>query len=189
MNGLFAAAEEIQRLCEDEGWRFCFIGGLAVQRWGEPRVTRDVDLTLLTGFGGEDAFVDRLLQAFASRVSDPQAFARRARVVLLRTRSGVPLDVALGALSYEERSVARASDWEVPGTAPLRTCTAEDLVVHKVFAGRDRDWSDVRGVIARQGDRLDLDLMTVELQPLLEVKGTMTDLARLQRLMEELQGD
>lgn len=48
MNGLFSAAELVQDLCEREGWEFCFIGGLAVQRWGEPRVTRDVDLTLLT---------------------------------------------------------------------------------------------------------------------------------------------
>lgn len=189
MNGLFAAAEEIQRLCDTEGWRFCFIGGLAVQRWGESRVTRDVDLTLLTGFGGEDIFVDRLLNDFASRVPDAQGFARRARVVLLRTSSGIPIDIALGALPFEERSVSRSSGWEVPGTAPLRTCTAEDLVTHKVFASRDRDWSDVRGVIARQGDRLDVDLIAEELQPLLAAKGTMADLGRLQRLIEELRND
>lgn len=185
MNGLFAAAQEIQRLCDAEGWRFCFIGGLAVQRWGEPRVTRDVDLTLLTGFGGEDIFVDRLLNDFGSRVPDARGFARRARVVLLRTSSGIPIDIALGALPFEERSVTRASGWEVPGTAPLRTCTAEDLMTHKVFAGRDRDWSDVRGVIARQGERLDVDLITDELEPLLEAKGTVADLDRLRRLMED----
>lgn len=179
MNGLFAAAEEIQQLCEHEDWHFCFIGGLAVQRWGEPRVTRDVDLTLLTGFGGESVFVDRLLKDFA----------RRARVVLLRTGAGIPVDIALGALPFEERSVARATGWEVPGTAPLRTCTAEDLVVHKVFAGRDRDWADVRGVIARQGDRLDVDLIETELQPLLEAKGTVAELDRLRHLIEELRDD
>lgn len=185
MNGLYAAAEEIQHLCDDEVWRFCFIGGLAVQRWGEARVTRDVDLTLLTGFGGEEVFVDRLLKTFSSRVPDAHAFARRARVVLLRTSSGIPLDIALGALPFEERTVARASGWEVPGTEALRTCTAEDLVVHKVFAGRDRDWSDVRGVIARQGDRLDVDLVTDELRPLLEAKGTTSDLERLHRMFED----
>ncbi len=186
MNGLFAAAEEVQSLCEDERWHFCFIGGLAVQRWGEARVTRDVDLTLLTGFGDEDFFVERLLGNFVSRVPDAPAFAQRARVVLLRTASGVPIDIALGALPFEERSVARASGWDVPGTVPLRTCTAEDLVVHKVFAGRDRDWSDVRGIIARREGDLDVDLIVEELRPLLEAKGTMAELDRLQRLIEEL---
>lgn len=178
MNGLFAAAEEVQSLCVAEGWRFCFIGGLAVQRWGEPRLTRDVDLTLITGFGDEASYVTRLLAGFASRVDDPEGFARRTRVVLLRTATGVPVDVALGALPFEERSVERSSAWPVPGAQPLRTCGAEDLIVHKVFAGRDRDWADVSGILARRGDRLDLDLVVVELEPLLEVKGASGDLER-----------
>ena len=37
-------------------------GGLAVQRWGEPRLTRDADLTLLTGFGKEARFASALLE-------------------------------------------------------------------------------------------------------------------------------
>ena len=53
MNPIFAAAREIQDFCRGRGWRSCVIGGLAVQRWGEPRLTRDVDVTLLTGFGSE----------------------------------------------------------------------------------------------------------------------------------------
>lgn len=185
MNGLFAAAEQVQQLCQDEDWFFCFIGGLAVQRWGEARVTRDVDLTLLTGFGHEERFVTRLLASFPSRVPDAQSMARRARVVLLRTPSGIPIDIALGALPFEERSVNRASTWVVPGTDPLLTCSAEDLLVHKVFAGRDHDWSDVHGIVTRQGDALDLDLITEELQPLLEVKGTTSDLRRFTKMVEE----
>jgi hypothetical protein len=40
------------------------IGGLAVQRWGEPRQPRDVDVALLTGFGDEASFVDHLLEHY-----------------------------------------------------------------------------------------------------------------------------
>ena len=54
---IFRAASELQTVCESQSWEFCFIGGLALQRWGEPRETVDVDLTLLTGFGGEEPFV------------------------------------------------------------------------------------------------------------------------------------
>jgi hypothetical protein len=49
LSGVLDAAREVQVLCEQRGWRFCFIGGVAVQRWGEPRLTQDVDLTLVTG--------------------------------------------------------------------------------------------------------------------------------------------
>ena len=51
MIDLFQVALELQAFLLSRTWRFCFIGGLALQRWGEPRVTQDVDCTLLTGFG------------------------------------------------------------------------------------------------------------------------------------------
>lgn len=43
MNPLLAAALEIQAFCRAQPWRFCFIGGPAVQRWGEPRLTQDAE--------------------------------------------------------------------------------------------------------------------------------------------------
>jgi hypothetical protein len=55
MADLLDAAQEIDRFCRNQGWRFCFIGGMALMRWGEQRMTKDVDLTLPTGFGGEEA--------------------------------------------------------------------------------------------------------------------------------------
>jgi hypothetical protein len=48
---LLDVARELQDFCDRQGWLSCFIGGIAVQRWSQARVTRDVDLTLLTGFG------------------------------------------------------------------------------------------------------------------------------------------
>ncbi|HWH34188.1 MAG TPA: hypothetical protein VNT56_02605 [Acidimicrobiales bacterium] len=132
--------------------------------------------------------MERLLERFTSRVPDPHGLARRARVVLVRTAAGIPVEVTLGALDFEERSVARSTPWEVPDTAPLRTCGAEDLVVHKVFAGRDRDWSDVAGVITRQGGRLDVDLIVTEVTPLLRAKGAMANLERLRQLLDDAAG-
>src|SRR5581483_7643054 len=66
MTALFTAAREIQTFCRRQKWRFCIIGGIAVQRWGEPRTTRDVDFTLLTGYGREERFLDALLKEFRS---------------------------------------------------------------------------------------------------------------------------
>lgn len=59
MNDLFEVAQEVQNFAIKQEWTFCFIGGLAVQHWGEPRVTLDVDLTLLTGFGNEEEATNR----------------------------------------------------------------------------------------------------------------------------------
>ena len=97
MNPLFAAAAEIQAFCVVHGWRTALIGGLAVQRWGEPRQTRDVALTLLTGLGGEERFVDPLLAHYRSRVADARQFALGRRVVLIETTAGIPIDISLGS--------------------------------------------------------------------------------------------
>ena len=51
MIDLVRLAKEIQDFFEKRAWQFCYIGGLALQIWGEPRLTRDLDLSLFTGFG------------------------------------------------------------------------------------------------------------------------------------------
>jgi hypothetical protein len=183
MNALFGAALELQEYFEARQWRFCFIGGLAVQRWGEPRLTLDVDCTLLTGFGNEARYVDALLEVFAGRVPDPRAFALANRVLLLRGLSQVPLDVSLGAMPFEERCVERASRFAIGDTQSLLTCSAEDLIVFKAFAGRPRDWLDVETTIVRQRHALDVDTIWRELLPLLELKEDAETQPRLERLL------
>jgi hypothetical protein len=185
VNAVFAAAAELQEFCRGRSWRFCIIGALAVQRWGEPRLTLDVDVTLLTGFGSEETFVDALLARFEGRLPEAREFALRNRVLLLSATNRVPLDVSLGAMPFEERTIDRSSDYEIGNGAILRTCSAEDLIVHKVFAGRDKDWLDVRGIVMRQGRRLKDELILEELRPLLDLKGTPEDAGRLESLLRD----
>jgi hypothetical protein len=96
MNGLFRAARQLQEFCDARGWRSCFIGGLAVQRWGQSRLTSHVDVRLLAGFGNEAAFVDPLLAAYEGRIPDARDFALRHRVLLLRSAGGAGIDISHG---------------------------------------------------------------------------------------------
>jgi hypothetical protein len=121
VNPIFAAALEVQEFCRARGFRFCFIGGLALQRWGEPRLTQGVDLTVISGFGREPEYADQFLATFASRIPDGREFALRHRVLLLLGRDGIPLDVALGAMPFEERAVSRAPPFLVAEGASLKT--------------------------------------------------------------------
>ncbi len=180
---LLVAAANLETTFRRYGWKFCFIGGVAIQRWGDPRFTKDIDLTLLTGFGGEEKFVDAVLQELDPRRSDAREFALRSRVLLAQTRGGpetAEVDIALGALPFEQRTIERASPWKLRDDVTLTTCSAEDLVVHKTFAGRDLDWGDVERVLTRQHGKLDLKLIRSELKPLLELKGEPEALERLE---------
>ena len=152
-------------------------------------MTQDVDVTLLCPFGDEAAAIDRLLAAFNPRNPDARKFALRQRVVLLWSKDGVGIDVALGALPFEERCVSRASDWTVPPGVTLRTCSAEDLMVLKSFAGRPKDWLDLETVFVRQRRKLDWRLIEDELKPLLELRGTQENLEALRKLRHKVEND
>jgi hypothetical protein len=97
MNDVLFAAAEVQSFFEEKKWTFCIIGGIALGRWGEPRTTADVDVTLLTGFIAEVNYVDQLLTKFRPRRNDAREFALRNRVVLLQASNDIGLDIALGA--------------------------------------------------------------------------------------------
>jgi hypothetical protein len=185
LSPLLEAALELQAFCSSQGWRFCFIGGLVVGRWGEPRTTADADLTLLTGFGGEERFVDTLLAAFRARVEGARELALSRRVLLIEASNTVGLDVALGGLPFEERLIERSSDFAVGPGLFLRTCSGEDLVVLKAFAGREVDWLDIRGIAIRQAGRLDEALIFGELSPLIELKGTPEAAERVRKMLRQ----
>jgi hypothetical protein len=182
MNPLFTAAAALESFCSARGWRSCVIGGLAVQRWGEPRQTRDVDATILTGLGGEELFVDPILTHYRGRIPDARQFALQRRVLLVESPEGVPLDIALGGLPYEARVIGRSSPFEFDAGTRVTTCSAEDLVVLKAFAGRTQDWLDVEGILVRSGQRLDRALVMSELRPLLDLKEDTDAESRLNAL-------
>jgi Nucleotidyl transferase AbiEii toxin, Type IV TA system len=184
MNGLLETSRELQVFCDHNGWRFCFIGGIAVQRWGEPRVTRDIDLTLLTGFGGEDRYIDILLAAYSGRIEGAKEFALRRRVLLLKTQNGIGIDVSLGALSFEERIIDRSTMFDFGAGLAIRTCSAEDLIILKLFALRPLDIHDAEGVVIRHKDAIDWNYIETQLRPLAEVKGDPEILRTLVRLRQ-----
>jgi hypothetical protein len=131
------------------------IGGVAVGLLGRPRITRDLDaLILLT----EDRWPSFLAASgqfgFVPRESDTLAFAREARVLLLRHQAtSIDIDVAFGWLPFEEEAVARVRTVNVAGTSvPLPT--PEDLIIMKAVAHRAQDLQDIEGLLAAQ-PRLD----------------------------------
>ncbi len=166
---LFRAAVRLEKTLTALKLPFCFIGGIAVQRWGEPRATRDLDLSLLCGFGAEATTIDALFKILAPRIAHARRFALENRVVLMRTKSGVEVDIALAGLPFEEELQHRASKFSFGRGLRLTTCSAEDLIVLKAFADRSKDWGDIDAVLARQ-KKLDWKYIDRQLAPLVEAK-------------------
>lgn len=186
MAELVELALEVQGFCAERDWKFCLIGGMAVQQWSEPRLTWDVDITLLTGFGGEESYIDEWLRHYRPRFPDAREFALANRVLLLWSQSGLGIDVALGALPFEERAIARSKEVEISPGIKLRFCSPEDLIVMKAFASREIDWRDIQMTIARQGSKnLDWNQVFMEIEPLAALKEEPEIIRRLKDMREK----
>jgi len=137
------------------GIPYVIIGGIAVQRWGEPRFTEDVDVTVLAPSGEEEMVVRKLISAFRPRIEDALDFALRNRVCLVQVR-GIPVDISLGLPGYEEEVMRRAVESDLGCGRTVRICSPEDLIVHKAVAGRPQDLRDIEGIVLRQAGKLDV---------------------------------
>ena len=186
LNPLFQAGLEFQNTFNSLNWPFCFIGGLAVIRWGEIRMTQDIDLCLLCGFGNEKKFIDILLKKYKSRINDAHDFALKNRILLLYASNEVSVDIALSGLPFEAEMIKRSTSFTFFPNCALNTCSAEDLIILKAFADRTKDWLDVESIIKRQGNKLNTNYILKQLSPLCKLKGTPNILDKLENLFEQM---
>ena len=129
---------------------YLIVGGQAVLVHGEPRLTRDIDITL-----GVDADrLDDLLAIVAHAgwnvlVQTPRDFVQKTMVLPCEdAASGVRLDFIFSNSEYERQAMARSAMLKV-GQTDVRFASPEDLVIHKVVAGRPRDIEDIRSVLLK----------------------------------------
>ncbi|MEM1446341.1 MAG: hypothetical protein AAGF84_09815 [Planctomycetota bacterium] len=179
-------AAAIQRGCEERGLPFCLIGGVAIQRWGRPRVTNDADGVIFTGLGNEKSALDWLLDNYQPRRPDARQWAIDTRVLLLQdSDTGVGIDLSMGSLDFEYRTVERSTLENYPDNTQLRVCSASDLVVYKAFAGRPLDWEDVKGILARSPEYIDFELIEHELGILADLAEDDTPLRQLAEIRSQ----
>ena len=152
-----SALEALAASFDEIGVPAMVIGGIAVVARGVPRTTLDVDATVWA----EQLDLERALRVFerhglVPRVPNADRFAATHHVILLRhERSGTPLDVSLARLAFEQEALARATVVDFGGPA-LRVARAEDLVIYKAVAWRERDRSDIERLLVIHSSEVDL---------------------------------
>lgn len=135
---------------------FMLIGGQAVLLHGEPRLTHDIDVTLAAAPSRLNSVLAACADAGIEPLpSDIDAFVRDTFVLpCVDEQSDIRVDLIFSTTDYESQAIERAVRVDVAGT-DVPFATAEDLVLHKLFAGRARDLEDARGIVRRKGEELD----------------------------------
>jgi predicted nucleotidyltransferase len=136
---------------------YMVIGGQAVLVYGRPRLTRDIDITLGIDVD-EFALIEHVSTTLKLKILTPDAqnFAAKTRVLPTEEpESNFRVDFIFSFSNYERQALQRATQVMIKGY-PIRFASCEDLVIHKMVAGRAIDEEDVKSVLARNRDNLDL---------------------------------
>jgi hypothetical protein len=129
---------------------YMVIGGQAVLLYGEPRLTRDIDITLGIGADG----LNRVKKIFSnigltSLVEKEKEFVERNMVLpVIDKKSGIRVDLIFSYSAYERQAIERAKNIKL-GRSMVRFASLEDVAIHKIIAGRARDLEDVKSIFIK----------------------------------------
>jgi len=132
---------------------YMIIGGQAVLLYGSPRLTRDIDITL-----GVDTDKFPLIEKICKKLKlkilpkDAEAFARETKVFPSEEQNlKIRIDFIFSFTSYERKAIKRATNVFI-NNYPVKFASCEDVIIHKLFAGRAIDEEDVKNIIIKNKD-------------------------------------
>jgi hypothetical protein len=163
---------------EEHGHRYAIIGGLALPQWGVIRATNDVDLKVLVPDTNYSAVRAALRAAFPQRA---RVHVPQDPLIVAVNIDGVIIDFLLALPGYEELIIQHAIQRDLGGWSAW-ICSAEDLVIQKVVAGRAKDWPDVEALLIEQRGKLDeayIEDWLAQFAEALEKPGLLDEYRRL----------
>jgi len=150
---LEAAVRKVVDFLTAHGYRYAIIGGIALSQWGIVRATFDADIKVLVP-NYDYATARAELRAAFPHPARPEGPENPLIVAVLV--EGVTVDLLLALPGYEELIIQRAIQRDLGGWS-VQICSAEDLIIQKVVAGREKDWLDVEALLVARRDSLDQD--------------------------------
>lgn len=137
---------------------YMIIGGQAVLVYGRPRLTRDIDITLgadTDKFGSIEAVCKKLKLRIL--VENPEDFARDTKVLPAEEPdSKVRIDFIFSFTPYEAQAIKNAKKILIDHY-PVNFASCEDIIIHKMVAGRAIDVEDVKSILAKNENAVNLE--------------------------------
>jgi len=146
-----------QRLDKDKV-PYMIIGGQAVLLYGTPRLTRDIDITL-----GLDTDKFLLIAEVCRKLGlkilpeNPEDFATETKVLPTEEpKIRIRVDFIFSFTPYETQAIKRTKEVLIDGY-PVKFASCEDIIIHKMVAGRAVDLEDVESILIKNKDSIDFE--------------------------------
>jgi hypothetical protein len=143
------------------------MGGLAVAVWKHPRSTRDVDLLVDLSDQDLPALIDALRKSGMRPKRQPPVLQIGAQKIIQflyeapGTFLDIQIDLLVGEMPYQRVALSRSQSVLIPGcNAEIRVLSCEDLILHKLLAGRIVDRADAAALL--RANRANLNLGYLE---------------------------
>jgi len=141
--------ERVAEGLENLGVPYMVIGGQAVLLYGEPRLTKDIDIAVGADLNRLPDILSLVRNIQLTPLVDPDTFTRQTMVLpCADPGTGIRVDLVFSSSPYEQQAMSRTRTVKI-GRARVRFASVEDLVIHKLIAGRARDLEDVKSVLVK----------------------------------------
>jgi len=142
--------QRIARAFDRANIPYMVIGGQAVLLYGEPRLTRVIDITVGLDSSGLHRVLAIVRELGLRVLVDPaEPFVRDTMVLpTIEDSSTIRVDIVFSFSAFEQAALERVRPHLI-GKTKVRFASLEDLVIHKTVAGRSRDLEDVRVVLLK----------------------------------------
>lgn len=165
---------------------YMIIGGQAVLLYGRPRLTRDIDITL--GVDSDQFLsIQKLCCELGLKIlpENPEDFAQETKVIPAEEPdSRIRVDFIFSFTSYETHALARTKKVKMGGY-PVRFASCEDVIIHKMIAGRAVDAEDVESILTRNKESIDLEYIRKWLLEFGEIPEHKEMLRKFNNLLEQ----
>ncbi len=129
---------------------YMIIGGQAVLLYGSPRLTKDIDITLGVSIDKLPVMLTVIREAGLKAIPEnPESFALRTFVLPAEDKkTRIRVDFIFSFTPFEAQAIKRARNINMEGTK-VKFAAVEDIVIHKIISGRERDIEDVRAMLIK----------------------------------------
>ena len=182
MESLVRSVRRLQQRLLEADIPSVVIGGVAVALWGEPRVTRDVDLKILLGREETERLLAVLTPEYTPLLPEPRRALREQAMLFVQDSAETRLDLLLADTPYDVQAIRRGRNVELQPGETICACSPEDLLIYKLVSTRLRDHEDAASVVRRQGDKLDDDHVLHWLRQFEQALNDSTLVAEYKRL-------